>query len=210
MLIAVDSYDAALAAFGFETKNEAIRAFNKDVIVPLRSTGAALIVADHVTKNRETRGPYSIGGQAKLALADAHLGLSVIAPLVRGGRGKLRVKTHKDRHGWLPRTAVFELSSHPSTDALSWNVTVEQDATEDDVFRPTYLMERASRSLELLSEPVSRRQVERDVTGNAAALRTAIAVLVDEGYLERTVGPRNASLLKSVKPYREEANASAS
>jgi hypothetical protein len=202
-LIAVDSYDAALAAFSLESKNEDIRTFDTLVMGPLRSTGAAIIVADHVVKNREQRGPYSIGGQAKLALADAHLGLSVITPLRRGGRGKLKVKTHKDRHGWLPRTAVFELNSHPETGALSWAVTVEQDADDDTDFRPTVLMERASRYLEIQTEPVSQRQVERDVTGNGAALRTAIAVLIREGYVTPSDGPRHATLLASAKAFRE-------
>lgn len=166
-LVALDSYDAALAAFGLETKNEDIRAFHTLVMEPLRSTGATVLVADHVAKNREQRGPYSIGGQSKLALADAHLGLTTIAPLRRGAGGKLKVKAHKDRHGWLPRTAIFDLTSHETTGALSWNVSVEDEPGDADGWRPTVLMERASRYLELQPGEVSRSSVERDVQGKA-------------------------------------------
>jgi hypothetical protein len=58
---------AALAAFGLETKNEDIRVFHTLVTEPLRSAGASVVIADHVTKDREKRGRYSIGGQSKLA-----------------------------------------------------------------------------------------------------------------------------------------------
>jgi hypothetical protein len=87
-LVAIDSYDAALALYGLEAKNEDVRTFDASVIEPLRLSGASPVIADHVTKDRERRGRYSIGGQAKLALADAHLGLSAITPLRRGAEGK--------------------------------------------------------------------------------------------------------------------------
>jgi AAA domain len=201
--VALDSYDAALAAYGLETKNEDIRAFHSAVIGPLRSSGATVAVADHVAKNRETRGPYSIGGQSKLALADAHLGLVAIAPLRRGAGGKLKVKAHKDRHGWLPRSALFELTSHDVTGALSWNVNVEDEPGDADGWRPTVIMERASRYLEMQSGEVSQATVERDVQGKGAALRTALNRLVEDGYVEASEGPRGARLLRSLKPYRE-------
>lgn len=101
-LVAVDSYDAALAAFGFETKNDDVRAFHAAVLEPLRSKKAPLLVADHVVKRREERGRYSIGGSAKLALAEAHLGLDAITSLRRGVGGKLKVRVHKDTFGHLP------------------------------------------------------------------------------------------------------------
>lgn len=204
-MVLVDSYDAALSAFALDgMKNEDIRIFNLAVMVPLRSAGATLIVADHVSKNREQRGNYSIGGQAKLALADAHLGLSVIAPLQRGGLGKLKVKTLKDRHGWLARSAIFELNSHVDTGALSWTIKGEVDHGDEDGFKPTVLMEKVSRYLEHQSTPSSQRQVEGDVPGKGAYLRTAISLLAQEGYIERADGPRGAFLLTSCKPYRQD------
>jgi hypothetical protein len=41
--------------------------FHTLVTEPLRSAGASVVIADHVTKDREKRGRYSIGGQSKLA-----------------------------------------------------------------------------------------------------------------------------------------------
>ncbi len=51
-LIVIDTYDAALAAFGRETKNEDVRAFHAYVVEPLRSLDAPMWIADHVAKNR--------------------------------------------------------------------------------------------------------------------------------------------------------------
>jgi hypothetical protein len=202
-LVAVDSYDAALAAFGFETKNEDIRAFHVDVIEPLRSTGALTVIADHVTKNRETRGRYSIGGQAKLALADVHLGLSAITPLRRDTGGKLKIHVHKDTYGWLPRVAVFELASDEV--GLSWSVrTDEEDAADGSDFRPTGLMERVSRQLEIVGKPLSRNQLVQDVKGKGTYVRQAIDVLIREGFAEEEEGANRARLVTLARPFRED------
>ena len=206
-LVVLDSYDAALALFGLEPTNEDLRRFAASVLDPLRSGGAAVVPADHVTKDRERRGPYSIGGQAKLALAEAHLGLTTIIPLRRGAEGKLKVRVHKDTYGRLPATAVFTLRSNETTGALSWDVTAGGGDERDDEhgFRPTGLMERVSRSLEIVGKPVSRAELERDVQGKRDYIRQAIDVLVREEYAEEEPGPRGARLVKLLRPFREDA-----
>jgi hypothetical protein len=199
----IDSYDAALALFSLETKNEDVRVFGAAVVDPLRSAGACCLLADHVPKDREKRGRYSIGGQAKLGLADVHLGLSVIAPLRRGAEGKLKVKVHKDTYGLLPPAAVFTLRSHELTGALAWDVRAEDvDAGDKAAFRPTRLMERVSVFLGS-GEAVSRNEVERDVKGKRDYIRQAIDALVREGYAEEEPGARGARLVKLVRPYRQ-------
>jgi hypothetical protein len=200
----IDSYDAALALFGLETKNEDVRVFGAVVVDPLRSAGACCLLADHVPKDREKRGRYSIGGQAKLGLADAHLGLSVITPLRRGAEGKLKVKAHKDNYGLLPPAAVFTLRSHDLTGALTWDVRIEDaEAGDEATFRPTGLMERVSVFLGS-GEAVSRNEIERNVKGKDKFVRQAIDALVREGFAEEELGPRGARLVRLVRPYRED------
>jgi hypothetical protein len=205
-LIVVDSYDAALAAFGKETKNEDVRAFHADVLAALRSLGAPMWLADHVVKNPEARGRYSIGGQAKLAQAEVHLGLTAIEPLRRGSGGKLKVKVHKDTFGWLPHAAVFELTIDDAG-LVSWSVRTDDDAgaAGDDGgdFRPTGLMERVSRQLEIEGRPLSRNQLAQDVKGKAQYIRMATDVLVREGFAEEADGPNRARLVTLVRPFRE-------
>jgi hypothetical protein len=203
-LAAVDSYDAALAVFGLETKNEDVRTFGNLVVDPLRSAGASCVLADHVPKDREKRGRYSIGGQAKLGLADAHLGLTALAPLRRGAEGKLKVKVLKDTYGLLPPAAVFTLRSNELTGALSWGVRVQDaDAGDEATFRPTGLMERVSIFLGA-GEAVSRNEVEQNVKGKDKYVRQAIDALVREGFAEEEDGPRGARLVRLIRPYRED------
>ena len=76
------------------------------------------VVADHVVKRREERGRYSIGGSAKLALAEAHLGLTPVTPLRRDTGGKLKARVHKDTFGNLPISALFRLNVHPVSGAV--------------------------------------------------------------------------------------------
>jgi hypothetical protein len=202
-LIVVDAYDAALTAFGFESKNEDIRAFNANVVDPLREAGVPIVIFDHVAKDREKRGRYSIGGQAKLAQAEAHLGVTVITPLRRGHAGKLKLRTLKDTFGWLSPAATLAVMSHQITNALSWRFTLED--TDEDGFRPTGLMEKVSRFVEAhpAEETVSRATVESEVGGKRDYVRVAMDCLVREGYLDEVSGPRNARLLSSIRPYRE-------
>jgi hypothetical protein len=204
-LVAVDSYDAALAAFGFETKNEDVRGFHAAVLEPLRSAGSPLVVADHVVKRREDRGRYSIGGSAKLALAEAHLGLTAVTPLRRGTGGKLKARVHKDTFGHLPTAALFRLNVHPVSGAVSWDVSADDGADDDgEGFRPTGLMEKVSRALEVAGEPQSRNKLEEAVKGKRDYVRQAITCLVREGFAEEVSGPRSSRLVALVRPYRED------
>ena len=203
-LVVLDSYDAALELFGLETKNEDVRKFAARVLDPLRSTGAPLVAADHVAKNPEQRRRYSIGGQAKLAHAEAHLGLTVIDPLRRGAEGRLKVRALKDTFGRLPHAATFTLRSHELTGALSWRVgPVSEDADEGEGFRPTGYMEKVSRRLERSPEPLSRAALERDVKGKRDYIRLALDTLVNEGYADEQAGERGARLVSLVRPFRE-------
>lgn len=72
-----------------------------------------------------------------------------------------------------------------------------------DGFRPTFLMERVSRYLEIQTDPVSRNQIEQAVEGKASAVRVAVDRLVQEGFVERTSGKRGSILHTHRKPFRE-------
>ncbi len=62
-------------------------------------------------------------------------------------------------------------------------------------------MERVSQFLELQTEPVSRNVVESNVKGKAEYVRTAIDVLVAEGFVNEVAGPRHAKQLSRDKPF---------
>jgi DNA-binding GntR family transcriptional regulator len=66
-------------------------------------------------------------------------------------------------------------------------------------------MHRISDALAAAPDPLSVRGVCDRVTGQAAAVRTALAALVDEHYVQTTAGPRGAVLHTLIRPFTEEA-----
>ena len=96
--------DAAAGAYGVQELDDNARKdaekFARTWIDPLWRRGVATILVDHVVKRSDERGKYAIGSERKVGQVDVHLGVEVVQQLVRGGRGVLKIRTHKDRgHG---------------------------------------------------------------------------------------------------------------
>ena len=64
-----------------------VERFARTWIKPLWQQGIATIAIDHVVKNHENRGKFSIGSERKLGTVDVHLGLKPIKQLHRGSTG---------------------------------------------------------------------------------------------------------------------------
>lgn len=207
-LACVDAYEGASALHGLDPNaSQDVEAFYRAIVDLLRSRDAAVLVIDHVPKAKDNRGKFAIGSQRKVSILDTHLGVEVIQPFGRGRTGKAKIVTHKDRPGFLPRpkAAELELRSDAVTGRVTWTLTHAENTADDDdtVFRPTNLMEKASRYLELLTEPASRNSVQGAVGGNAKYLKLGIDTLVRELYVHEQDGARGARMLTSIRPYRE-------
>lgn len=198
--------DAAAGAYDVseldDNKRKDTEAFARCWIKPLWKAGVTTLLNDHVTKNADTRGRYAIGSERKLGGTDVHLGLEAIKPLHRGGEGIVRIKTHKDRRGFLsrPNAAELHLRSDPDTHAISWSFEqASKDSTDD--WRPTVLMQRIYEYVEQ-NATASRNQIEKAVKGKSTDWkRTAMDYLVADGYLEEREGERGARMLHPVRPY---------
>ncbi len=171
--------------------------------------GIATILIDHVVKDTETRGRYAIGSERKLGGADVHLGFEVIGKqaISRGGKGRYKIATHKDRGGYLKRghLADLSLSSDPDTHSIEWAFTEPEVSIGDDgYFRPTTLMEKASKELEQRLEPTTRNSVFESIGGTKDYVLKAITALVHEGFVTETSGPNRSKLVESARPYRED------
>ena len=202
-VVVIDSYEGALFLHGLKpNESDAIEAFHQLVVRPLMAHGAAVILIDHVTKDKEQRGRFSVGSQRKLGVTDVHLGLDMVKPFGRGRQGIATIETKKDRPAYLPRPKAGELTitSDPLTGSIDW--AIKLSSGDDDEFRPTVLMERVSRHLEGQGAPVSQRTVKQDVEGKDRHLAEAIRILIDEGFVTPTNGPRGAKLLTPKRPYR--------
>jgi hypothetical protein len=206
-LVVFDSFTGALDVHGFDPdKGVQVERFYRTVVRPFQDHGAAVVLLDHVTKARDTRARYSIASERKLGGADVHLGFEIVRPFGRGKSGLAKIKTHKDRPGYLPRpvAAELELTSDDSDGRVSWEIKMSEAGDSREAFRPTVLMERVSRYVgNCKGERQSRNQVEKAVKGQGHALRRAIDCLVDEGFFTEEAGPKGARLLGFVKPYTE-------
>lgn len=205
-LVVVDSWDPALEQAGYEPNaNADVNAFVRAFVNPLFRAGVTVALVDHVTKDKEKRGRYSAGAGAKLRAVDVHLGFHARADrrLDRTRDGSLSVKVHKDRHGHLDRRGEYRLELvHEDGGTISWDVLLK-DSGKGAGFRPTVLMERTSRYLELNGEK-SGTAIKQDVKGKATDLMTALGVLVQEGYVRTLPGAREGwTMYASARRFRD-------
>lgn len=213
-LIVLDGFNAAMTVMGLDlmSNSDATR-FAQTLLRPLSSTGAAVVYVDHVPKSADNRGKGGIGAQAKRAMTTGcAISVEVSRPFGRGSTGKLRLTVDKDRPGHVRAVAAgakYVGTAELQSDGLTGAVTVrihEPDSRPPDErppFRPTHLMEQVSIAVRSSPEPLSGRAIEEIVKGKAEAIRQAIQVLVQEGYLTRFEGPKRSLMHRHVRPYYE-------
>jgi hypothetical protein len=215
-LAVLDGVNAAMTLLGLKlTDNTDATAFSQRLLRPLKKTGAAVLTIDHTTKDKEHRGPYAIGAQAKRADIDgaAYL-IEPVQKFGRGQEGKLRLTVSKDRPGHVRAisngaTYAGMVILTPGEDgAITAEITAPdmRPGTEKPEFQPTYLMEAVSRFVESQAEPVTARTIRSAVRGKTQWITIAIGQLVAGGWLTTEDGPRNGQLHRSALPYKPGEN----
>lgn len=199
--------DAALGAYSLQGLDDGdrgdVETLSRLYVHRFWRAGIATILIDHVVKNAEERGRWTIGSERKLGGADVSLGFETIAAVSRGTAGRYKIVTHKDRGGYLKRghVADLHLSSDPDSHVITTTFTTPElvDKTEGG-FRYDAKMEQVSRKLEQLSEPVSGNNLYGMFKGNKQAFLSAIEDLITAGYARRISGP--SSPIEGVQPFR--------
>ncbi len=181
------------------------------------STGAAVVLVDHVTKGEEGRGRFPLGAQAKLsAMTGSSFLVEVDQPLGRGMVGVLHLRVSKDRPGSVrPHCGPYRKSDRTQLAAVVTVDSRQPDCIDVRIdgpeagrplttgpFRPTTLMERISRAIEAHDTPMSVRQIREAVSGQNRAKDTALETLIAEEFVTTESGPRNARMHTTAKPYR--------
>ena len=179
-------------------------------------TGAAVIAIDHVVKDALSQGRHAIGSVHKLnALTGAAFRAQATTLPGKGRKGAVELQVTKDRPGSL-RPTCGPMGPHQSQLAATFTfdatgedgqttVRVEAPSAEGEPrgpFRPTVLMERASRHLEDATGPVSRVVILSDIGGKRDYGIAALDVLVTEGYVHRE-RKGQALLHTSLRAYRQ-------
>ena len=164
-----------------------------------------MVLIDHVTKDSDSRGRWSIGAQHKLAKTDVQYHLKVTQPLGIGLVGRVLIRVEKDRPGHVRALAngktVAELIAPSDADGRMQLALQPVDETSDAGWRPTGYMEKVSRALE--AEPgLNIRRVREAVPGGNEYIDRALDVLVHEDKVESR--PKGAAKCHYViVPYRE-------
>lgn len=226
-LAVLDGVTEAMTMMGLELKeNSDIAKFGRMLLRPLADTGAAVVSLDHVVKNNESRGRYSLGGVHKLNAVDGvQYMLEAVHPFGVNTEGRSRLRIAKDRPAQVRRHAlpggknpmhwfadlVIVWRSDDFSEAYLYppsqgSAELETVAETDERGREDLeIAERAQEVLSVLSAsstPLSTTNVVDRVLGRGSLTRKALERLVAEGRVARTVGPRKA-LLHSIPKQTE-------
>ena len=175
--------------------------------------GPAVVLIDHVVKDKEKQGRFAIGAQHKLAGIDgAAYTVETIQPFARGKRGVAKIHIAKDRPGYVREQAFGKVIAEFALDGSLNDVTVIAELnppgrisgrdTTGGTFEPTHVMEKLS-TFVAANPGLSKKAIEDLVNGKASIKRAALELLVTRGYIRVEHGPKNAIQHYHVKPYYE-------
>ncbi|HEY2222826.1 bifunctional DNA primase/polymerase, partial [Actinomycetospora sp.] len=172
-----------------------------------RDTGAAVVCVDHVVKDKDGRGRFPIGAQAKvMAIDGAGYLVEPETAIRKGDRGEVVLRVAKDRPSGIrsasgewrqgDRTQEAARIILDATDPQKLGIEVKPPAgvtvssTGEVVktkaeFKPTIYMERVSEFLQHTDGPVSKNVIETNVKGKADMIRKALDQLVTLDYVTR-------------------------
>lgn len=203
-LVVIDSTGEAMAAGAVDSNSdrEVAQWFALVKHFARLPSEPAVVILDHVPKDKEAPTSYAIGSQRKrAAVTGAAYRVDTLKEPAKGRNGKLKLTVAKDRPGNRPKGAVAAEVDVLGTDGpgkVALHQSDAQAAAEAGVpFRPTVLMERVSRYLESVPG-ASAREIEKMVVGKGTGIRTAIEILAAEEWIK--VGQHG---YESVTAYRE-------
>lgn len=187
------------------------------VLQPLANCGAAVLLVDHLAKGKESRG-FGPGGSMAKRRTVGGLSLRVVRErtFTRSDGGSAQLLVNKDRHGGVrdhcaatrpgkendeQLAGLFVLET--SAAGTTWRVTPpqEDEGAPEQEFRPTTLMERASRAIEEHPGELTRNKVVERVGGRKQTAWLAVELLEREKFVTKTTEtyPRYTS----AKAYRQ-------
>jgi hypothetical protein len=197
-LVIFDSSRLVLSSAGLaEDKSDDYAIFANALLIPLSRAGVTTVVLDNTGHEDQDR---ARGSKAKDDLNEVRYVVKVGKPFDRERRGHVRLVRGRTRFAELPGELHVPLGGG------TYGPVVEAEpSSESTGFRPTVLMERASRQIE--EQPgLSKNAIEVAVGGKAEYLRLALELLVNEGYV-RVAREGQAVRHYSVRHFRQEGEA---
>lgn len=201
-LVVVDGLGKSMARQGLdEDRAPDFLAWNYMVVEPALSSGAAVLILDHITKEAsrpESKELWARGSGAKMGEVAA-------AWTVRGEgfsrkkAGSISLQQAKDREGYngTDGDTVAVLTFTPNDGLLEVKVDPPTSAPE---LKPELVMESISLYLERLVEPVSKTLIRKEVKHGSQQVDSAIGWLIKEQYIRHVSQPRKG--YQSIRKYR--------
>lgn len=211
-LVVIDGVGEALARDGLsEDKAPDVVGWIERLPRPIARTGAAVLMIDHVVKNKEEQGRWARGSSAKLGVIDgASLQLKVVTPFSRQRVGKVKIIVAKDRPGGVGALGecVGIVTITPHADGERVVITLDPNVEEvrsTDTWKPTHIMERVSGIIEDSATPLTATGIKAMLAHTKPTLVSqAIARLVSEGYVTESTSGRTKTL-SNVRRYTDGA-----
>lgn len=213
-VVIIDGVGEALSRDGLsEDKAADVVGWIEKLPRPIARTGAAVVMIDHVVKDREQQGRWARGSGAKLGVIDGcSYQLKVLTPFAREKAGKVRMVIAKDRPGGVgalnETAAVFTITPHGGGARVVIDVDpYTAELHTGDAWKPTHIMAR-------VSTVIAESDIALTATGIKAMLpnskpnlvQQAITRLAAEGYI--TKGNGKTKTYTSVRPYTDPEAAS--
>jgi len=200
-LVIMDGVTEAMTMHGLDLNSNADSATFQGLLPRwVADHGPAVVLIDHVVKDKEKQDRHAVGAQHKLAGIDgvAYM-VKMIKPFARGRLGEAAVEIAKDRPGWVrehthgpKRIAKFTLDATRGDVVLIARLDPPDDGkTTGETFEPTYVMEKVSRYVQA-NPGMSKKAIEGAVNGKATVIRLAIELLIQRQYIGTKAGPRGA------------------
>jgi hypothetical protein len=201
-LVILDGVTEAMTTHGYDLNSNADSALFQALLPRwIADHGPAVVMIDHVVKDKEKQDRHALGAQHKLAGIDgAAYIVKTIQPFGRNKKGLARVDVAKDRPGHVRehtfgRTiAEFTLDATLSDLVLTATLSPTGDAhhaTPSGGFEPTHLMEKISRYVQA-NPGLSKKAIEGAMNGKTDIKRQALELLVLRGFIVTKSGTRGA------------------
>lgn len=181
-MVIIDGLAEALAAEGKDENSPAdVLGFFRDRTRPFADCGAVVVIADHVVKGEGNK-RFARGSGAKLgsyngAVYEVTLGESY-SPTKEGF---VRLKVAKDRNGGVGAMGAMVAELHLSPSPNGQTITWWETPPEPGSFRPTALMEKVIKHLQIYGEAT---KTDLRGLGNSDWIDKAVEILLEDGDLE--------------------------
>lgn len=206
-LVVIDGAAKAMAREGLdEDRASEVLGFLERMVWPLCEAGAAVVILDHVPKDKDSRGRWARGSGAKLGEVDgAAYGVEVRDPWSRAKAGAATVRVAKDREGVVG--AVGDVAAVLRFVPVNGDLraTLESPSSEPVANTAMAAVELVVRAMggQTLSQAHLEREVRQHGRWRNDVIRSAAENLAASGRIRVDTGPRNARLYSSIEALDE-------